>query len=465
MSFLSFSFVMFLIIVLLLYFAGNKNLTYQKAVLLIVSYIFYALLDIRFMGVLLLISLWSWYIAKRCSKKQEKTRLYVSIGCIGLIGVLAFFKYCNYVLKVIDNYIDHSITFNILMPIGLSFYVFQAISYVCDVVHGKVNEKSLLDVCLYIGFFPQIVSGPIVKARDFFPQMNTAHKFSETRLIDGGQRFLVGAFEKMVIADRLSIAVGSVYSAPAAYSGVSLCWAVIAYSLQIYYDFAGYSNMAIAVAYILGFDYGDNFDLPYIASNPSDFWRRWHISLSSWLKEYLYIPLGGSRKGRIRKYINLMIVMLVSGLWHGSSLTFLIWGVLHGLASIIHSIWVDIMKKYNIRLDKYQFFEYLSIAINYIWVSLLWIPFRTQSVSDTIVILKRIFTNARGIQYIYIYTVIFFVFMAGVGLYAKLKNDGKSIWKPLKFKKFSEKVIFCIFVIIIFMFAYMGENAFIYAQF
>ena len=322
---------------------------------------------------------------------------------------------------------------------------------------------SLTDSLVYIGFFPQIVSGPIVKAKDFIPQLDNRRDLTKDRLSYGIQLFALGAFLKLVMADRLAVSVDSVYSAPLAYSGLSLFFASVGYSLQLLFDFAGYSNMAIGIAWLLGYDLGKNFNLPYLASGPSDFWRRWHISLSTWLRDYVYIPLGGSRRGRLRTYRNIFLTMLISGLWHGSTVNFLIWGAFHGLWQVIHRA----VKNYGhsslilpLRLKRC-----ISIILTFLAVNFLWIPFRAATLSDTWTIFSRIVTLKPGISYYYVYTFIFGGILIAVSCIAALRNNDNDPLKPLPLDRMYGRVIFCCLIIAIAMFAYFGNGAFIYAKF
>ncbi len=257
---------------------------------------------------------------------------------------------------------------------------------------------------MYYWRYTQIVSAPIIKAHDFLPQLKQKHIITWESLSSGGQRFLIGLFKKKVIADRLAVCVDAVYAAPAAYSSLSIAVAVIAYSLQIYYDFSGYSDMAIGIATVLGFDLGENFNLPYLAKKPSDFWKRWHISLPSWFRDYVYFPLGGSQKGKFKTYCNLFITMLLSGLWHGASWAFVAWGAFHALASVVHKLFSDIRKKHNVNKTEDRIIASLgAVILNYICVAVLWIPFRTNDLGKAIGILKLLFSFKPRISYVYVF--------------------------------------------------------------
>lgn len=464
MNFLSLEFVIFFaVLIVALCFIKNKR--YQHIILLVASYIFYGLGDIRFLGLLIIVSVMMWFIGQKINlANNPKRKKYLGIGVIFDLIVLGIFKYFNFFVEGFASILGmQHITLKIILPVGISFYIFQSISYIADIYTGKIKPQRLLGTLLYIGFFPQIVSGPIVKAHDFFPQMEKEQNITFERLSWGLQRFALGMFKKTVIADRLGVCVDSVYYAPSAYSGLSLLIAVFSYALQIYYDFSGYSDMAIGVAYILGFDYENNFNIPYLAKNPSDFWRRWHISLSSWFRDYVYIPLGGNRRGKIRTYLNLFVTMLLSGLWHGASWAFVLWGAFHAIVSVVHKWYCEIRgaKRSHHSLIN----SAVCVTINFVVVSVLWIPFRTNSLAETILILKCIFTWSKGIRYVYIFAPVFAALLLLVEVIAVLKNDGNDIWKPLNLTKFCPKIVFCIFLLLMAVFAYVGNGAFIYAQF
>ena len=452
MTFLSVEFAILISCVLVL-LALIKDKRAVQCILLLGSYIFYACFDLRFLAVLISLSLFTYaggrlICINRQARNIGRAHIIMTVFVSFEILLLAFFKYMHM----------------IPMPVGLSFYLLQAISYLVDLYRGDLAETpSLIDSLIYIGFFPQIVSGPIIKAKEFFPQLSDRKRLNTTRLSYGIQLFTIGTFMKLVMADRLSVCVDKVYSAPLAYSGLSLFVTSIGYSLQLLFDFAGYSNMAIGIAYLLGFDYGRNFNLPYLSGNLSEFWRRWHISLSSWLKDYVYIPLGGSRKGKLRTYINTFITMVISGLWHGSTVNFLLWGALHGLLQIIGRILRNIKKERKVNPP--LFLRTLSCIVCFLFVDLLWIPFRAENLAETYTIVSRILTFKPGIRYYYVYIFIFGAVLLALQTIAVHINNGDDPVRPLPLDKLYGKVIFCVLVIATAMFAYFGNGAFIYSQF
>ena len=315
----------------------------KKILLLAASYIFYGYWDYRFCFLLLFLSASVFF----CAKRLEKGKIYTFIGIVLPLIILGFFKYFNFFtdsfLTVFN--IKNSMSLNIILPVGISFYTFQSLSYIIDVKRKTIPaETNFIDLALYIAFFPQLVAGPIVKASEFLPQLKENRTITKSSVETGIQIFVFGLFKKVVLADNLAPFVDDAFSRTEIYSGFSILMAVIAYSFQIYFDFSGYSDMAIGCAKILGFDFSKNFNMPYISKNVSEFWKRWHISLSSWLQSYLYIPLGGNRKGTARTYINLLITMILGGLWHGANWTFIIWGLLHGTALCINKAFRKIFR-------------------------------------------------------------------------------------------------------------------------
>ena len=461
MSFVSLSFLITFIILLTI-LAFTKNRISKKLFVLGYCYFFYITWSKKLFAILIIISLLAYlfgYLIKNTDKVRVK-KLLLSIGCVTVLLPLVYFKYCNFFIESFSSIFNWNFNvLKILLPIGISFYSFQAISYIADIYLKKVDNNSLLDVLLYVSFFPQILAGPIVKSRDFFSQIKSCFVIKKENLNYGVQKIALGIFKKYVVADRIGVSVDSIYGSFYAYSGMSLVLNIFAYSLQIYYDFSGYSDIAIGIARILGFDFGQNFNLPYLAKNTSEFWKRWHISLSSWFKEYVYIPLGGNRKGKIRTYINILITMILSGLWHGAGLNYIIWGALHGIGSIIDKVFNYTNK------SKQRNTSIIRVMVNFIFVSMLWVPFRIANISDVITIFSKVLTLSNGINYINIYVIIFIVMTFVIEIIAVKKNNCNDFWKPLDLSKFSSKIAFAIFILIIILFSYIGNGAFIYAQF
>ncbi len=326
-----------LLAIVVLAVALVRKLVCGKFIILAASLYFYAYWDYRFLGLLVASTLWDWSIGLALGRVQNQ---HCRMGLLGLsiagnLGVLGFFKYYNFFIAsaqaVFERWGFHPGTLAILLPIGISFYTFQTLSYSIDVYRRRLTPcRSLLDFAIYVIFFPQLVAGPIVRATEFLPQLAAAPHVAAANLYPGLAQILRGFIKKVLIADHLASMVDPVFSAPELYCGGTVGLAILAYAGQIYGDFSGYSDIAIGSARLLGFSLPDNFAHPYLAVSITDFWRRWHITLSTWLRDYLYIPLGGNRHGKFRTYFNLMFTMLLGGLWHGAAWNFVLWGAWHG---------------------------------------------------------------------------------------------------------------------------------------
>lgn len=471
MSFLSVEFGCFFILVLTGLAVLKRDR--QKHVLLLgASYFFYAYWDYRFLA-LLLVQTAAVYVGARLvagAKEKRRRKAFLFLGAGVPLGMLGLLKYWNF---FVDSFcsmlgIQTAGTLELILPVGISFYTFQALSYLFDVYYGKLPvRKEWLDVALYIGFFPQLTSGPIVRAAHFFPQLERI-RISRAQIVTGLQIFFMGVIKKRVIADRLGVCVDAVFAAPAAYDALSLLLAVFSYAMQIYCDFSGYSDMAIGIAKCMGFDLGPNFNVPYIASNLSDFWRRWHISLSTWFRDYVYIPLGGNRKGTLRTYGNLLLTMLLSGLWHGASWTFVFWGALHGLGSIAHKIFSRIRKKYGLQFQKpaaAATAKAVSILGTFLFVSFCWVFFRAESFPVACTILSRIFTGAGGVSYLYRWSLLYIPLVLGAHAYVLARQGGQAKYIRLPMSKFRSQLVFWVLLLLTLMLFYSGDTAFIYAQF
>lgn len=362
MLFNSIQFLIFLPIVILLYFIVPGRL--KNIWLLMASYYFYMSWNAKYAVLILSSTVVTYFTAiimekiKQSSIDTTRQILYKKC-CLALsfvinLGILGYFKYTNFFLGILQSafrviHVNLAIpTFDILLPVGISFYTFQALGYTMDVYRDDIYaEKNFIKYALFVSFFPQLVAGPIERSKNLLKQLSDNHKFSYDNLREGIFIMLWGYFLKIVIADRAAIFVDTVYGDLGTYGGCFVFWAAILFAIQIYCDFYGYSLIAKGSAKILGINLMENFNYPYLRTSIADYWRGWHISLSTWFRDYLYIPLGGNRKGKIRKYINLMIVFLVSGLWHGASFSFVIWGGLHGVYQIIGDALQPVRKKIN----------------------------------------------------------------------------------------------------------------------
>ncbi len=385
-------FLIFLPIIFLLYWLVlNKNLRAQNCLILGASYFFYGWWDWRFLSLILLSTLTDFLVgiklATTTPSKYRKTLLYVSITIN--IGILFTFKYFNFFLgNIIDtiSLFGQPIRFNslhIILPLGISFYTFQTMSYTIDVYRGKIAPtKDFIAFASFVSFFPQLVAGPIERAAHLLPQFTKARKFSNTQALDGVKQIIWGFFKKMVIADSAAVLVNQVFEQPEAYSGSTLLLGAIFFSFQIYGDFSGYADMAIGTAKLFGINLMQNFSYPYFSRDMAEFWRRWHISLSTWFRDYVYIPLGGSRAPMSKTIRNVFIVFIVSGLWHGANWTFLIWGLLHALYFIPLLIRGRNRTHLNIVApDKIlpNLKEVLQMVSTFLLTTLAWVFFRAES--------------------------------------------------------------------------------------
>jgi len=340
MLFPTVTFAVFFVVVFAAAWALQQRHDARKYLLLIASYVFYGWWDWRFCFLLLAASLVAWIAGLRLSGTDDVKSRKLTVGCatVLLLGVLGFFKYYGFFLDGLQDMLfavgwERDLPFlEIILPVGISFFTFQAISYVVDVYRGDVEaRRSPLDVLLYISLFPQLVAGPIVRAADFLPQLERTAQLTKPAAVFGLTLCVFGLFKKVVVANYLATTlVDPVFLDPSGFSSAMLMIGVYGYAVQIYCDFSGYSDIAIGTAALLGFQFKENFRQPYRATSLQDFWRRWHISLSGWLRDYLYIPLGGSKHGTWKTYRNLFLTMFLGGLWHGAAWNFMIWGSLHG---------------------------------------------------------------------------------------------------------------------------------------
>ncbi len=389
MIFTSFEFVLFFALVL----AGRslcRSLPAEKWFLLVASYVFYMSWSVPFGLLILATSLVDYGVGLGLNGivDQRKRKLLLTISLVANLGVLAFFKYTNFLLANVESVATmfglHLARwhYDIILPAGISFFTFQSMSYTISVYRRQIEPcRSLRDFLLFVAFFPQLLAGPIVRAADLLPQIYRRVRANIYEIESGLAQFAVGAVKKIVISDQIAPNVDLIFNAPGNYDGFTLFQGVLGYAVQIYCDFSGYSDMAIGCARIMGFHFPENFQMPYSAASITEFWQRWHISLSSWFRDYLYIPLGGNRKGETRTYVNLLVTMLLCGLWHGASWNFVLWGGLHGVSLAIHRIWKhwnplgSLMKQPAFRFFWTPFAHLLTLGI----VLVGWVLFRAQN--------------------------------------------------------------------------------------
>jgi D-alanyl-lipoteichoic acid acyltransferase DltB (MBOAT superfamily) len=401
MLFNSIEFLIFFPIVVVLYFSSPQK--YRWVFLLAASYYFYMCWRAEYI-ILIIISTLIDYFASIMMEKAKTVfdrRKFLLISLFSNLGLLFTFKYFNFFNHSIQSFLNNfnifydSPTFNLLLPVGISFYTFQTLSYTIDVYRGQRKaEHHLGYFALYVSFFPQLVAGPIERSTNLLPQFFKKYEFDAQRVSNGLKLMLWGFFKKVVIADRLAILVNQVYNNTGNYEGSALLLATYFFAFQIYCDFSGYSDIAIGAAQVMGFKLMDNFNRPYYAKNISEFWKRWHISLSTWFRDYLYIPLGGNKVGKRRWYSNLFLTFLISGLWHGANWTFVIWGAIHGFY-LVFAIWTKKLsdKLYRfLKLYKGSFArKFVDVFITFHLVLFAWVFFRANSLNDAMYIIANTF--------------------------------------------------------------------------
>ncbi|MBU1231036.1 MAG: MBOAT family protein [Proteobacteria bacterium] len=374
-------FLLLLVLVLALLRLGPA--AWRKPLLTLAGLYFYAWWDLRFLPLLAGAALADWALALWMERSERSRKPLLLAGLALHLGLLGFFKFAGFFPD------GQAGTLRILMPLGLSFQTFSAITYLAA-VHGRrlAARKNPLDVLCLASFFPVLAAGPIVRAEELLPQLDALPRPDADALYDGFRRFSMGLFKKLVLADRLGLYVAEVYGNAGVYDAASTWAAALAYALQIYLDFSAYSDMALGAARILGVRLPENFNFPYAARNPSEFWRRWHMSLSFWFRDYVYIPLGGSRQGQARTLANLMLVMLLCGIWHGSGWVFVLWGALHGLGLCAHRLW----RGWRGQRGPAPWSAALAWAGTTLFVALCWIPFRAEDLGH----LRRILSAMLG---------------------------------------------------------------------
>lgn len=396
MLFNSLDYFKLLFITVVLYWA-IKNQNFKKAILFIASYVFYASWSGKYFLVVLFCGLLNWF----CSKKLIETgnRLFLHVAVMGSLAVLAFFKYTNFFVggfwALLMPPSAPPPAFSILLPLGVSFYTFQLIAYTIDVSRKKIEpERNPIDVILFVIYFPHLIAGPICRAPQLIPQLKKANPFSLHSLFDGLFFLLGGFFLKTSVADAIAPFVNVIYAAPEKYSGLDNLWATLGFAIQIYGDFCGYSLMALGSAKMFNMYLPFNFDLPYFSLSLREFWKRWHISLSNWLRDFLYISLGGNRGSKFMTYRNLFLTMVLGGLWHGANWTFIVWGFIHGSALALNHFFVNFFETATFRtFNAYKLFSwFLTISV----VMTAWVFFRASSIQQGWDVLRLIGTYKAG---------------------------------------------------------------------
>ena len=465
----SLQFVFFFIVITLAYY----SLPHRGRIwlLLLASCYFYAVFQpiyILILFVTIIVDYFAGIWIAEATGKKRKWLLIISL--ISNIGFLAYFKYFNFFVENINNVFfrfgsdSHIEILKIILPIGLSFHTFQAMSYTIEVYRGNQKaEKDFSIYALYVMFYPQLVAGPIERPQNLLWQFHTHFKYDFANLKEGLMRIAWGMFKKVVIADRLSMVVDYCYDTPTDHNGLTLLVATIFFTFQIYCDFSGYSDIAIGAARVMGFKLMENFDAPYFSKSINEFWRRWHISLSGWFRDYLYIPLGGNRVGESRKYFNLFFVFMMSGLWHGAAWTYIIWGALHGIYLVLAQMRERYLKISYGNFFSNKFINAFNLSFTFILVMLTWVFFRAKGMTNAKIILMKIFdfSNYGSLasplhtnEMIFCWILIAFLLVKD-----KLFGQISTQKTPQFYLKFTVLLVFCYF------FGVFKSNQFIYFQF
>jgi len=474
MIFTSFEFLIFFCLV---WFIRSRITSFsaEKWFLLVVSYLFYMTWNVPCVLLIIGSSLMD-YTAGRLMGTTRNPRgrkaLLIASVCLNL-GMLAFFKYRNFFADNIWTGLAAfgwhlpPLYFKVFLPVGISFFTFQSMTYTIDVYRGNLAPcQSLRDFLLFVAFFPQLIAGPIVRAAIFLPQLTRPQRSTWKELEGGLFLFLLGAVKKMVVSDGIAPHVDTIFADPGRFDAVSLVLGVVGYSFQIYCDFSGYSDMAIGCARILGFHFPENFMMPYASRNITEFWRRWHITLSTWLRDYLYIPLGGNRKGVVRTYINLMLTMLLGGLWHGASWNFVIWGGLHGAGLVLHKLWSS--SRWAGRFAQQELLRPLvtfsSHAVTIGLVFGCWIFFRAQSLHAARQVLAGIVTwNHSGTRLI---SPQILMAITGCTLVHLFMSKDAKLHETLPFASLGKRIlVYSVLLILLVFFGITDGAPFIYFQF
>ncbi|MDX6191501.1 MBOAT family O-acyltransferase [Flavobacterium sp. Fl-318] len=482
MLFNSISFTIFLPIVFVLYwFVLNKSLKYQNVLLLVSSYFFYACWDWRFLFLLVFSTLLDYFTGIKMSESKSKNgkSFWFWLSIVVNLGFLGVFKYYNFFAEsFVDAVANFGVhvnpwTIKVILPIGISFYTFHGLSYVIDIYKGRIEaEKNIIDYSVFVSFFPLLVAGPIERATHLLPQIQKKRNFDYNKAVDGLRQILWGLFKKVVIADQCAQYANDIFSNSAEYSGSTLLLGALFFTFQIYGDFSGYSDIAIGTARLFGIDLLRNFAFPYFSRDIAEFWRRWHISLSTWFRDYLYIPLGGSKGGMWMKIRNTFIIFLVSGFWHGANWTFVVWGFLHALYIMPSIIFktnrknLDVVAQGKILPTVKEVFQ---MGLTFSLTAFAWIFFRANNIEHALSYISRIFTSSlftypvyQGDDFLKILFVLlsFFVSIEWFGRQDQFAIAKLGInWKPVF--RYSVYVS-----IIIAIFWYSGQQQqFIYFQF
>ncbi len=478
MLFNSLEFLIFLPVVFILYwYVFNKKLKSQNLLILLASYVFYGWWDWRFLSLIIFSSILDFLIGVSLSKTEEvsKRKLLLTTSILVNIGFLGFFKYYNFFLESFSDaftFFGATISaerLNIILPVGISFYTFQTLSYTIDVYKKKLEPtKDFIAFFAFVSFFPQLVAGPIERATNLLPQFYTSRKFEYAKAVDGLRQILWGLFKKIVIADNAAKFANIIFNSSAEYSGSTLALGAVFFAFQIYGDFSGYSDIAIGTSRLFGFNLMQNFAFPYFSRDIAEFWRRWHISLSTWFRDYLYIPLGGSRGGTWMKVKNTFIIFLVSGFWHGANWTFIVWGGLNALYFLPLMLLNKNRTHTNVVAENRMFAsikEVFQILLTFTLTTIAWVFFRAENIGHAFAYLAEIFSPSLfEMPRFFPLTVIFFMILFVIIEWLQRDKQHALEFKNTKMPRLVRFALYYILIAVIFLFGGQQQE-FIYFQF
>ncbi len=475
MLFNSIEFLLFLPTVFFLYWFVFKNqLRVQNVLLLVASYIFYGWWDWRFLSLIIASTFLDYFVALALQKSESplKRKYLLGISLVGNLGMLGFFKYYNFfVTSWIESWSSVGIvmetsTLNIILPVGISFYTFQTLSYTIDVYRKEMQPtKSFIDFAAFVTFFPQLVAGPIERASHLLPQFYKKRTFDYQNAVDGVKLIIWGMFKKVVVADNCAFFVNKIFENPEAYSSGELFVGMVFFAFQIYGDFSGYSDMAIGISKLFGFDLMVNFKFPYFSRDIAEFWRRWHISLSTWFRDYIYIPLGGSRGSQGFQIRNVMVIFLVSGFWHGANWTYVVWGLFHALLFL--PLLLFNVNRSHLITKSYGWLDFAKIGVTFLVVCIGWVFFRADSIADAFQYLAHMLELKNlGLTLFYKTNANLMIFALSV-LAVGILSMQELVWviKKRELPKISALGALLLVLLIFFMGSFKNQMDFIYFQF
>ncbi|MBT8279918.1 MAG: MBOAT family protein [Bacteroidia bacterium] len=475
MLFNSLDFALFLPVIFILYwFVTNKHLRLQNSLIVLSSYVFYGWWDYRFLALILFSTIVDFLIGRLLnrSENQKHRKQLLLISILVNIGLLGFFKYYNF---FVDNFVEAFSFFgseispsslNIILPVGISFYTFQTLSYTIDVYRRKIEPThDFIQFAAFVSFFPQLVAGPIERAANLLPQFKVPRMFNSELALSGFYLIVWGLFKKVVVADNCAFFVNQIFDNPSGYSSAELFLGAVLFGFQIYGDFSGYSDIAIGTARLFGFNLMTNFSFPYLTRDIAEFWRRWHISLSTWFRDYIYIPLGGSRGKKFVQIRNVFIVFLVSGFWHGANWTFIIWGAIHALLFL--PLFVFKANRNHVNTTRIELIHWPKILLTFFLVTIAWIFFRADTLSMAWSYLSHIFDFSDGSLGLFYKTSksMLFTMIIVLSIIVMMLFEYFTVQKEQKEVKLNRLTSLLVILLIIFMGVFKNPSDFIYFQF